>query len=75
MSQLPRRAALELAPSCCYFMQGRQVLRRASTNWPHACRYVPNPTTTNRAFGARATTSGQAARSRSTPFETINLPT
>ena len=23
--QLPRRASLELAPSCCDFMQGRQV--------------------------------------------------
>ena len=42
---------------------------------PTPARYVPNPTTINRAFGARATTSGQAARRRSTPFETINLPT
>ena len=42
-----------------------------SFNRPSASRYLPNPTTTSHASATRATTSGQAARSRSTPLETI----
>ena len=52
----------------------RSLRPSASTNRPSVSRYVPNPTTTSRASATRATTSGQAARSRSTPFETISFP-
>ena len=38
-------------------------------------RNAPNPTTISRARGSRASTSGQAASSSSTPLDAISLPT
>ena len=73
-----RPAAAPAAPRARRGCPGPRRGPRARDRPPAASRpsrKPPNPTTTSRASGTRASTSGHAASSSSTPLEAISLPT